>query len=315
MKFYFAPLEGLTGYVYRNAHAKYFPGLDKYYTPFLQTHPTGKYKHKELRDITPENNSGKTVVPQILTNNGELFVASVKTLVDFGYEEVNLNLGCPSKTVVPKRRGSGFLVNPDELDRFFDTVFDSLANTRVNISIKTRIGLNDESEAENIFPVYEKYPISELIIHPRTQKDMYKNHPHLDVFEDIFNSSKLNICYNGDICTLKDYESITAHFPSLESVMIGRGLLADPALVRRIKGGAPADKAELRSYIDEIYNGYILDYGAGRTPIGRMKELWFYLERSFFDDKKAYKSIKKARYPDEYLAAVNEMFSLPLVLG
>lgn len=138
-------------------------------------------------DILPENNEGMRLVPQILTNDAKGFLQTVEKLEDYGYEEVNLNLGCPSKTVVSKNRRSGFLAMPDELDRFLDEIY---RGTQVRISIKTRIGKHSPDEFERLLKIYNQYPVEELIIHPRLQQDFYKNTPNLEVFAEAVRESR-----------------------------------------------------------------------------------------------------------------------------
>lgn len=190
---YFAPLEGITTYPYRNLHHKYFGGVDKYFTPFLAPGPEQGMSVKEMRDVLPENNAGVPVVPQILTNRAGDFLLASKKLAEMGYREINLNLGCPSGTVTAKKKGSGFLLYPDDLDRFFDEVFAdaSVRNGEFQISVKTRIGKNEVEEWPEIMEVYNRYPISELTVHPRIQKEFYKGVPHLDVFADILKESQI----------------------------------------------------------------------------------------------------------------------------
>ena len=177
MKIYLAPLEGVTGYTYRRALQECFGGFDKYFIPFILPNQKGHLSTREKKDIAPENNQGMQAVPQILTKNAEDFIRTVETLKEYGYEEVNLNLGCPSKTVVTRGRGAGFLDRPDELDRFLDEIF---RKCDVRISIKTRLGMEEEWEFEDLLKIYNKYPLEELIIHPRLQKDYYKNTPRME---------------------------------------------------------------------------------------------------------------------------------------
>ena len=315
MKFYAAPMEGLTGFNYRKVHHQIFPGADKYYMPFVVTHPTGKYKSKELREVAPENNVGVPAVPQILSNDAENFVKCARTLHWMGYEEVNLNLGCPSPTVVPKKRGAGFLGVPDELERFFDIVFEGLANDDVQISVKSRLGLHSLEETERIFAIYEKYPISELIVHARTQKDLYKGLPHLEAFGRVAANTSHPVCFNGNIYNIEDFQQIKDRFPKVSAVMVGRGLIANPALIRQLQGGAALNKEELAAYLTALYEGYEEAYPDGRTPVGRMKENWTYLHSMFEDCKKELKKIQKSKKPEEYREAVAAMLERPLKIN
>lgn len=151
MQYYLAPLEGVTTQVYRNAYHKYFCPMDKYFTPFLVPHTKKGFSAKEIREINPDNNKGLYVVPQILSNQAEDTVNTIHKLENYGYKEVNLNLGCPSKTVVSKNRGSGFLAMPEELDHFLEEIFEK---TEVKISVKTRIGRDEPDEFYKLMKLY-----------------------------------------------------------------------------------------------------------------------------------------------------------------
>lgn len=241
MKFYLAPLEGVTGYIFRNALEEYFPGTDRYFTPFIVPDQKHALRKRELRDVLPENNQVKELVPQILTSDPVRFVETAKALAEYGYEEVNLNLGCPSGTVVAGGRGAGMLADVEKLDCFLDQIF---RDTDLRISVKTRIGIERPEEGYTLMKIYNQYPISEVIIHPRTRKEYYKGEPHLDVFSELLAMSQHPVCYNGNLFTVRDYEQFRARFPQVERVMIGRGVLADPGLMRRLKSLEHAQKTE-----------------------------------------------------------------------
>lgn len=305
MKYYLAPMEGITGFIYRNAYEKFFHNIDKYFTPFIVANKSRSLKTKELRDVLPENNKCKNIVPQILTNNSEDFIITSKRLQQLGYNEVNLNLGCPSGTVVSKNRGSGFLALRDELDRFLEEIF-TLENMK--ISIKTRIGKDNPEEFYELIKIYNKYPLEELIIHPRTRNDFYGNKPNLDVFKDALSLSKAEVCYNGDIFTVDNYNNLVNKFPKVRKIMLGRGILANPGLIGEIKDGTFIDKKVLREFHDEILNNYIELFKEEKNAIFRMKELWGYMIYIFSDNKKYAKKIKKAQKLKEYNEAVSSLF-------
>lgn len=305
MKYYLAPMEGITGHIYRNAYEKFFHNIDKYFTPFIIPNTSTSLKTKELRDVLPENNNGINVVPQILTNDSEGFIVTTRKLKELGYDEVNLNLGCPSGTVVSKNRGSGFLAQREELDRFLEDIFSM---DDVKISVKTRIGKDSPEEFYELIKIYNKYPIEELIIHPRTREDFYGNKPNLEVFKDALTSSTNPTCYNGDIFTVSDYKKITETFPNVDKVMIGRGILANPGLINEIKGKGVIDKEVLKAFHDEVFNKYREVLREDRNAIYRMKELWGYMIYIFSDNKKYAKKIKKAQNLIDYNMAVSTLF-------
>lgn len=305
MKYYLAPMEGITGFIYRNAYEKFFHNIDKYFTPFIVGNKSKSLKTKELRDVLPENNKCMNIVPQILTNDSEDFIITSKRLQQLGYNEVNLNLGCPSGTVVSKNRGSGFLALRDELDKFLEEIF-TLENMK--ISIKTRIGKDNPEEFYELIKIYNKYPLEELIIHPRTRNDFYGNKPNLDVFKDALSLSKAEVCYNGDIFTVDNYNNLVNEFPKVRKIMLGRGILANPGLIGEIKDGTFIDKKVLREFHDEILNNYIELFKEEKNAIFRMKELWGYMIYIFSDNKKYAKKIKKAQKLKEYNEAVSSLF-------
>lgn len=315
MKFYLAPMEGLTGFVFRNAYQKHFGDIDTYFTPFINNK---KMNYKEIKDILPEHNKGMHVVPQILTNRAEDFLAIAKELGNYGYESVNLNLGCPSGTVVTKHRGAGFLAVPEELDHFLEEIF---ADCPLRISVKTRIGINDAGEWERILSIYEKYPMEELIIHPRVQKDFYNNTPDMDAFLYAVENSRHTLCYNGDICSVDDYKAWIQKMEGkdrehgsgstaqhTEHMMLGRGILKNPGLVGELMGHAPITKDQFHAFYDDVLKGYLDVMSGERNTLFRMKELWFYFAKYFTEPEKYVKQIKKTQRVAEYRVIVDNLF-------
>ncbi len=306
MKYYLAPMEGITGHIYRNAYEKYFHNIDKYFTPFIVPNESLSLKTKELRDMLPENNEGLNIVPQILTNNAEGFVLTANKIKQLGYEEINLNLGCPAGTVVSKKRGSGFLAYPEELDRFLDEIYKI---NDMKISIKTRLGKERADEFYKLIEIYNKYPLEELIIHPRTREDFYGNTPNLEIFKESLKLSKHSICYNGDIFTVDNYNKIVKEFPQVDKIMIGRGILANPGLIDEIKENKFITKEILKQFHDEIFENYTILLKEDKNAMYRMKELWGYMSHIFTNNKKYYKKIKKAQKAIDYKVAVNSLFA------
>jgi tRNA-dihydrouridine synthase len=305
MNYYFAPMEGLTGYVYRNAHNTFFKHIDKYFSPFIVANQSESFKTKELNDILPENNQGLYLVPQLLTNNAKDFIHTSKKIKLMGYNEINLNLGCPSGTVVSKNRGSGFLSKREELDEFLDEIYNS---SITKISIKTRIGKDQPEEFYDLIEIFNKYPVEELIIHPRIQKDFYKNKPNMPIFKDALSLSKNPVCYNGDITTVKKCKEFSAEFPSVDKLMLGRGLVYNPGLINDIKNNRKLEKSLLKDFHDKIYEDYKRILYGDRNVLFRMKEMWFYMIPIFSDYTKYAKKIKKSEKLHDYEEAVSSLF-------
>lgn len=307
MKFYFAPMEGLTGYIYRNAHHAFFSsGIDKYFSPFIFANQSDGFKSRDMNDILPENNQGIVLIPQLLTNNADDFIHTAKKIKLLGYDEINLNLGCPSGTVVSKGRGSGFLAKRAELDVFLDKIF---TRPVTKISIKTRIGKDRPEEFGELIEIYNKYSMEELIIHPRVQTDFYKNTSNMEVFSAALRQSKNPVCYNGDLFTKEDINGFSAGHPGVETVMLGRGLLMNPGLINDLLYNIKLDKHRLKSFHDQIYDGYKRILFGDRNILFKMKELWNYMIMVFCDNAKHAKRIKKSQSLRDYDEAVSLLFS------
>ncbi len=305
MRYYMAPLEGVTTYVYRNAYHKYFHKMDKYYTPFIVPHKDKKFSTRELKELSPEHNEGLHVVPQLLTNNVEDFLKTSKDIQNLGYAEINLNFGCPSKTVVTKKRGSGFLAYPEELDHFLEEVF---SKTDMEVSIKTRVGKESPEEFYKILDIYNKYPIKELTIHPRVQADYYNNKVNWDIYEYAYQNSKNPLCYNGDIYTQTNYEDLLKRFPKTETVMLGRGIIKNPGLVSFIDNNMPLSKEQLYNFHNKILEDYIPISSGDKNVLFKMKELWFYMIGLFENADKLSKKIKKTERISEYEKIISTLF-------
>ena len=306
MKYYIAPLEGVTGYVFRNAHYQFFHPADKYFSPFITPGINSTRKSKALKDVLPENNKGPRVIPLILTNRSDEFNFTAKQLQDMGYDEINLNLGCPSGTVVGKRRGSGFLPYRDELNAFLEEIFN---HAEMKISIKTRLGKDSTEEFDALLDIYNQYPLEELIIHPRTREEFYKGMPHLDVFETGLRKSRCPVSYNGNIFSKQDCEKICETFPEADSVKIGRGIVANPVLLDQIVGETDKiDKKRIRDFHDCIYEDYRVMMSGEKPALFKMKEIWGYMSWLFEDSDKYAKKIRKVQKLKDYDQIIDELF-------
>ena len=300
---YLAPMEGLTTYIYRNAYNRCFGGIDKYFTPFISS---GKMNSREINEILPEHNEDMCVVPQILTNRAEEFLRITEQLAAFGYKSVNINLGCPSGTVTAKKRGAGFLGVPEQLDEFLYTIFEK---SSLRISIKTRIGISSEEEWDGLLSIYSKYPIEELIIHPRLQQEQYKDTPHKKAYKKANDTLQIPLCYNGDIHSSQDFSTLLSEIPDVSCIMLGRGILKDPYLVHKLRGNINTvpNKDTIKEFHNEIFTRYT-EIMSGETPVlYKMKDLWTYLSQSFTTSEKYLKKIRKANNFADYKAAVDNL--------
>ena len=305
MRYYFAPLEGLTDSIYRRLHHTYFGGVDRYYMPFISPTIHRQLTHKEDRELPLADSVPFRAVPQILTKVPEDFLWAAQVCADRGYDEVNLNVGCPSGTVVSKGKGSGMLRSPEELDRFLDAVF---ATSSLPITVKTRLGLENPEEFPALLEVFNRYPIPELTIHPRVRKDFYKEPVREDWFRYAYENSKNKLCYNGNLCNREDILRISETYPQVESVMIGRALVGDPGML--LDG---TDARQLKAFHDALVENYIEAFGSARNTMFRLKENWGFLHLRFEGTEKLWKRLRKTTDIDEFMAITAEIFeTLPL---
>ena len=312
---YAAPLEGITGYIYRNAHHKLFEGVDKYFTPFVTPKPKKGLNARERNDILPEHNEAMNVVPQILTNKAEDFIKVAGIMEELGYKEVNLNLGCPSGTVVSKKKGSGFLSDLEGMKYFFDEVFSEV---KIDVSIKTRLGMERPEEIIDLMKLYNQFPVSEVILHARVREDYYKKPVNHEAFAQGMSISRHPVCYNGDLFTAQDIQSLKKQFPKLEAVMLGRGMIANPQLTEafcekgffdgEVGSEIQPDYMRWKAFVDELCYGYEYIMSGGRNVLFKLKEVWSYMISFFPESEKYGKKIKKAKTVAEYQTIVTALF-------
>lgn len=312
MNYYAAPMEGLTDRIWRQVHQKWFGAADapmRYYAPFLSPPENRVLIPKKMAELAPEANAGTVVIPQLLARDGELAAWMIGEVRKLGYTEVNLNFGCPSGTVTAKGKGAGMLRDPARLDAFLDAVFSAVEGP---VSVKTRIGVQKPEEFAALLDIYNRYPICELTIHPRVMKQLYRGQADRAAFAAALPECRMPVCYNGDVTTPEELHALEAEFPQLSGIMVGRGLIADPALFRRARGGAPASREELRGYCDDLYHDYTEAFGAASCAVSRMKAHWFYLIHRFEGADPLEKPLRKAREGWEYETVVNRIFTRQL---
>ena len=300
MEFYFAPMEGLTDRIFRRLHSRYFPGIDRYYMPFYSPTMHRTLSAKESRELPQAAEDSLTAIPQILTRNPEDFLWAAAVCRDLGYPEVNLNVGCPSGTVVAKGKGSGMLRDLEELRRFLDQVFSAAP---LPVSIKTRIGLESPSEFPGILSIYNKYPLALLIVHPRVRSQYYKGEVNRDSFAFAAASSRNPLCYNGDILCTRQITDFARDFPEVPAIMIGRGLLANPGMLSGCQ-----DAVRIEAFMEELLEAYCSAFGSSRNAMFRMKEYWSYLRWSFPQDSKLFKQLRKTTDVSQFRQITRELF-------
>lgn len=321
-KLYFAPLEGVTDRCFRAIHASLFPDSapDAYFAPFFTPTVDSPITDRDRRAILPENNRGMKTVPQIMSNTPETFLLGARVLADMGYTEVNLNLGCPSGTVTSRGRGSGFLADPDALDRFFDGVFSDLLFSPyggdLHLSVKTRLGLFDPEEFFDILPVFDRYPLSEIILHPRVRREMYKGDIHTDMTVWTANNTKHPLCVNGDLFTAGDVTDLCTALGRLpHAVMLGRGAVSNPTLFSQVRAAMtgeavpPTDKHRIFAFYEALLADARERLSGERHVLFRMKELFAYWIVLFADAESHRRRLRKASTLTEFRTAAENLFA------
>ena len=309
-KIYLAPLEGITDNTYRVTFKEFYGGCEREFTPFLSPNSTKKFTTREFREIDPEINDVTTTVPQLLTNNAEHFLWAASKIAELGYTEINFNLGCPSGTVVAKKKGSGLLFYPELLDELLNQVFAGIPSG-LSVSVKTRLGKNDPDEFEEVLEIFNKYPISELTIHPRIQTDFYKEPVREKYFSYAISHTDIPLVFNGEIKSVDDMDRIENAYPSIEAMMLGRGLITNPQLALGYKKGQEIispDLERLKAFHNELLARYTELFSGDKPVLHRMKELWVFWKELFPDSEKAIKQIQKSKHISEYKAAVQSLF-------
>lgn len=300
MKISLAPLQGFTEYPFRNALAKTMGGVDKFYSPFVRFENDGSIRNKHIKDILPENNKNTPLIPQILVNNTEHFLQLAQIIEDYGYQEVNWNLGCPFPMVAKRKLGSGLLEFPDQINQILNEV---IPKTNLNISIKLRSGYTNDSDISKVIEVLNHFPLSEIIYHPRIGKQLYKGIADTHKFNEIHKLSTTTMAYNGDIDSLETFDSLTALFPAVSHFMIGRGLIANPFLASEIKAGKPLDESEKRNQFSAFHQELFIHFSTALSGdshfLNKFNHYWEYFSQLFEDSKRIYKSIKKCKTLDQ----------------
>jgi len=310
MKIILAPLRGITTVHYRQAFTHHFGGIDAAMAPFVSTVNSERINPKLLKDLLPENNPELPLIPQLIGNNAADFVRMSKSLYELGFDEINLNMGCPHKPIRKKKRGSGLLPHPDFMDQFLETI---CTESPCKISVKVRLGISSPQDLFNLIPILNKHPLTEVTIHPRTAEQMYKGSVDIDAFDTAYQKIKHPVCYNGDLNNLPFLTLLKNRFPKLDRFMLGRGLLANPFLAEEIQSNTFIDSTTAISRITTFHNELLERYESvlyGDQPVlGKMKEFWTHAALHLSNGRKLFKKIKKTTRISTYRAIIKEQLA------
>lgn len=307
---YLAPIQGITDRIYRNLFPVYFKGVDMAIAPFISSAKKMKTENNLLRELHPDKNTGIPTIPQIMSSAPDDFTKLANALYDIGCGTVNWNIGCPFPTVVKKGRGAGMLCYPDRVESFLEKTIPAI---KPKLSIKLRIGLTYPDEVLQLIPIFNRFPLEELIIHPRTGVQMYEGEVDLDMFGQCLGLSKHRVVYNGDIDSLEKLEMLSQRFGSVERWMIGRGLLGNPFLAEKIKFNTEKPYDEkikiMRAFHDNLFDKYLKILSGPAHITNKMKEIWTFMGSFFENGEKIKKRIWKTHHRDNYVDVVNKVFN------
>ncbi len=311
---YFSPLQGITDYKFRNSYIKYFGGIDKFFSPYIRLSNKKDVKKAQLRDILPENNKDIPLIPQIMVNSSEDFISLANMLSDYGYDEINWNLGCPSPMVTNRLLGSGLLEFPEKIDSILS---ESLKNISAKVSVKLRLGLSQIDDIDKIIPILNNHNLTEVIIHPRTAKQLYKGEVYLDKFKEIIKLSSHKIIYNGDITNLEYYKSNIEPISEIDNIMIGRGLISNPFLSEEIKQSVTFSAEEKKQIFRDFHDTLLFEVESSLSGdshvLSKMTNYWEYFSLFFDNSRKVFKQIKKTKSLNKYHININEIFKNSIV--
>ena len=304
---YLAPLQGFTDYTFRLAFCTLFEAPDLAFSPFIETH---KPDHRAYRDVLPDRNKATRLIPQVLGNNSEEMLPVIAHLSELGYTEINWNLGCPYPMVTKKKLGSGLLPFPEEIDMILTRLFK---DSKLKLSIKMRLGLSNTDEWKALVPILNRYPLTEVIIHGRTASQMYAGDVNETAFLEMASQLQHPVCYNGNINSLDDFQSLSEHMPLVSRWMIGRGLIANPLLINEIKTKRKATPQEIKTAISQLHDQLLYQNSirlSGESHLmNKVKPYWEYFAKSLPENKKGLKKIKKTSAFSSYINACNEVLS------
>ena len=305
MEIHFAPLQGYTDFEYRRIHSRHCGGVDTYYTPFIRWEKGG-IREKDIRDILPENNEGLHLVPQIICADTDEFNRLADTIQEHGYEEMDLNMGCPAPMQTKLMRGSGILPYPTRVSALLK---EMERRPEVRFSAKMRLGLEGKEEWRELSGMLNSSCLKHLTVHPRIGKQMYKGEVDMDAFNEVYSSIHIPIIYNGDVTSMEQVSSLLERYPDLPGIMMGRGLLARPTLAQECLMGKEMPHEERMSILMQMHEdmlGYCTrKYKVDSQILLHIHSFWEYQESQL--ERKTWKKIMKAGNMKNYLEAIRKL--------
>lgn len=302
---HFAPLQGLTDYIFRNAHMKTFGNIDKYYTPFVRLEGENKFRNKDTNDINKENNDTEKIIPQLIASSATEAEQIVKLFIENGYRQIDINMGCPFPLITKKNKGAGILPKPELVENLL-SITEKYQD--LDFSVKMRLGMNNHEEWKDLIEILNRCKLTHITMHPRIGKQQYKGEVNIEEFSKFISSCNKPIIYNGDLNSLEDIKRIESQFPQIKGIMIGRGLIAQPWIAMEYKADIKLDTKEKIGMLGQLHN-QIFEQCEGRFQgesqiLSHLQPYWEYMYPEL--DKKIRKKICKCTRLRNYIEAVGE---------
>jgi len=304
---YLAPLQGFTDFIFRKVYHEIFDGIDAFFIPYISVKNNQILKKYE-KEIDLENNPQSRVIPQVLANSADEMLFLSEILKEKGYNEINLNLGCPYPMVTNRGKGAGLLPHPEKINELLSSFFEK---TNLLLSVKLRAGLHSANEIEQIIPVLNQFPLTEVIFHPRIAKQLYDGEIHWSAFQFAQQNLKHRLVFNGNIFSIEDLNQCQQKFPEINNFMLGRGILMNPFLPAEIKGIQYTEeekRQKLISFHKRVFELYTEKMDNEGNVLNKMKQFWIYFSYNFPEQRKNFKLIKKANGLSKYQSAVKIIF-------
>lgn len=303
MKIFAAPLQGFTEATWRNVHHQTYGGIDTYITPFIRIEK-GEIRNKDIRDTEKKNNTVPHLIPQIIAATPDELLPIAEFIAKEGYCEADINMGCSFALQVRKQHGAGLLPHPEAVAALMKAT-EKLPEIR--FSVKMRLGWDSKEEWRNLMPILNDTPLTRITLHPRLGREQYRQPADREEFARFYEECRHPLVYNGDLATLEEMNRTAEEFPRLEGLMIGRGLLGNPALGKEYKEQRNLSHGEkasmLAAFHDKFYQAITPRLQGNTQILSKLKPYWEYLLPDM--EKRDRKAIIKASTAEKYLAAVN----------
>ena len=308
MQIHLAPMEGLVDPIMRRILTD-IGGVDRCVTEFVRVTDVC-LPRKVFRRLAPELDqgavtpSGVPVHVQLLGSEPEVLGWNGARAAEMGAPVVDLNFGCPAKTVNRHRGGAVLLQDPELLYRLVSAV-RSAVPASIPVSAKMRLGYEDKSRAVECAQALAAGGAATITVHARTKTDGYKPPAYWPWIGRIREAIDTHLIANGEIWSVEDYHQCRAE-SGCQDVMLGRGLIARPDLALQIRQSLAGEMVSPMSWHD--LGPWLLSFFAEvqenfepRHAPGRMKQFLNYLRRNYSEADTLWRAIRREKDPQRIM--------------